>query len=144
MKLEKILVKDIDASHLNDGCFHLLSLIEKSAYLENAFVVISQDKKLYGSSLSVYRSLLAREIEHVNALIVSDTYHEKYDLYLQNITSNVTMLYHKVKKNYPEADNVKNCEFDANQLDLMYYIDLDAGESMELRFIEEETAKITK
>ena len=56
----------------------------------------------------------------------------------------MTFLYYKIKKNYPEAENVKNSEFDDNQLDLMYYIDLDNGENMELRFIEEETAKIKK
>lgn len=144
MKLEKILVREIDASHLNDGCFHLLATIDKSEYLQNSFVIMSADKKLFGTSLSVYKSLLSRGVESTFALIVADRYHEKYDLYLQNITSNVTFLYHKIKKNYPEADNVKNSEFDDNQLDLMYYIDLDAGENMELRFIEEETAKIKK
>lgn len=144
MKLEKILVKDIDASHLSDGCFHLLSTIKNSDYLQNTFLIISADKKLFGTSYSVYKSMIEREITEAYALIVSDVYREKFDLYLQNINSNVTFLYHKIKKNYPEAENVKNCEFDANQLDLLYYIDLDDGESMELRFIDEETAKIKK
>lgn len=144
MKLEKILVKDIDASHLNDGCFHLLSTIKDSEYLQNTFLVISADKKLYGTSYSVYKSMIERDVTEAFAVVVSDVYRERFDLYLQNITSNVTFLYHKIKKNYTEAEKVKNCEFDANQLDLLYYIDLDAGESMELRFIEEETAKIKK
>jgi hypothetical protein len=144
MKLEKILVKDIDARHLNDGCFHLLSTIKNSEYLQNTFLIIGEDRKLFGTSYSVYKSMLEKGIEQAYALIVADTYYEKFDLYLQNITTNVTFLYHKIKKNYPEADKVKNCEFDNNQLDLLYYIDLDAGESMELRFIEEETAKIKK
>ena len=144
MKLDKILVSEIDAKHLDNGCFHYLKLIEDPSYLVNSFVVISEDKKLFGVSLSVYHSLVKHGIESISALVVDETYHEKFDLYLHNITSNTTLLYHKVKQHFPQAENVNGCEFDANQLDLMYCIDLDADESMDIRVIQEETAKIKK
>lgn len=144
MKLEKVRVSDIDAKHLENGCFHYLNLIEDPSYLPGAYIVISDDRKLFGVSLSVYKSLIKHEITSINALIVSDKYLEKLDLFMQNITSNTTLLYHKVKQHFPQAENVNRCEFDKNQLDLMYCIDLDADESMDVRTIEEEMAKIKK
>lgn len=143
MKVKTIKLSDIDASSHDDSCFHYLSLIN-SSYVNQTPVYVSEvGKKLYGVSLSIYQSLLKNNNTECLAIIVPGEYDEKFDLYLTNIQSNVTLLYHKIKKNYSSAKDVQSCEFDINQLDLMYLIELD-DVSMDVKEIQEEVVRIKK
>lgn len=144
MNCVKIKVSEIDASDHDDSCFHHLTLIENSTYLQNTPVYVSEiDKKLYGVSLSVYHSLIKTNTQECVAILVSGTYDEKFDLYMSNIQSNVTLLYHKIKKKYNQPDKISNCEFDCNQLDLMYLVELD-DVNLDIKEIQEEVVKIKK
>lgn len=144
LKIEYVNFSEIDSSYHADSCFHYLNLIESNLFLQNTPIYVSEvGKKLYGNSLSVYESLRARRVDKVLAIVVPGEYDEKFDLYLNNIQSNVTLLYHKIKKQYPTADKLQNCEFDINQLDLMYLVELD-DESLDVRELAEETVKIKK
>jgi len=143
-QIKTILISQIDASYHEDSCFHYLELIENSDFLRSTPVYVSEHGlKLYGNSLSVFHSLKKFGADKCFAFIVPGDYTEKFDMYLNNIQSNVTLLYHKIKKLYPEAVNLTNCEFDINQLDLMYLVELD-DESMDVRELAEETVKIKK
>lgn len=144
MRCVTITVSEIDASHHSDSCFHYLTLVSSTPYLSQTPVYISETGNvLYGISLSVYHSLVKNGIESCTAIVVPGEYDEKFDLYMSNISSNVTLLYHKVKKNYDQASDVSECEFDCNQLDLMYLTDLD-DVSLDIREIQEEIVKIKK
>lgn len=144
IKIVNLDLSCIDASHHEDGCFHYLTEVSNTKYLKNTPLYVSEEEnKLYGVSLSVFQAMKRENITSCLAAVVPGKYDDKFDFYLHNITSNVTLLYHKIKQKYTEPEILSDSEFDGNQLDLMYLVDLD-DESLDIRELPEETVKIKK
>lgn len=144
IKMQSLLLDEIDISHHNDGCFHYLTEVGESSFLSMTPVYVSEsDKKLYGVSLSIFHAMKTKGIKSCVAILIPGSYDDKFDFYLHNISSNVTLLYHKIKQKYSWPEMLSDCEFDINQLDLMYLVELD-DESLDIRELPEETVKIKK
>lgn len=147
--LKKLSLKEIDISKINidhhdNGCIHYLTEVNNSEFLSHSpLYVSSEDMKLYGISLSEYHALKKNNIKKCNILLISGSYDEKYDLYLHNKSSNHTLLYHKIREKYDNKESLKDCDFDNNQLDLLYYTDLD-NISMDIKEVSTESVKIKK
>lgn len=116
-------LSEIKIDHLD--CFHSFKKIESDYLLHVPLYISAIDDRLYGISLSVYKSLLKRKIIETQCYIVPGSYDEKFDIFLHNITTNTVLYYHKIRKKYPSETFMKDCEFDRNQLDMLYSIDLD-------------------
>lgn len=138
--LQKTLLNDIDCSIHKDSCFHCIDTIQ-SSFLEHTPVYVSEvGTILYGVSLSVFNSLLQNGRSECISLVVEGNYNPQFDLYLQNITSNVVFQYHNISNMFSD-EQIVECEFDKNQLDLMYSSDLDNVDT-DIRLVSDETLRI--
>jgi hypothetical protein len=141
MSIFKIPLDQIKTEHIE--CLHSFKNIDSSYLNYIPLYVSAVDYQLYGISLSVYNSLLENNIKEGMCIIIPGSYDEKFDIFLQNITTNNVLYYHIIRKKYPLENMVRECGFDRNQLDLLYSTDLDDA-SFDIQELDDHEIKMKK